>query len=205
MLSKEKSFVRNLKDEVSRLQGIIKEKERYLASLRDEKNNHVYQKETFKEKTLILEERIKKKEEHLLFVEKEMVELARTKNDLENEVELKSNAIRQRDKEIEEKERKIMEAIEDSNRLLIKIDKLKQQCNEDKEMSKKIEKLEDEMTEKENTIMDLRKNKTMTREEIKEELGNITKAQMALINETNEKINVLTDAVARALNLQENK
>jgi DNA-directed RNA polymerase sigma subunit (sigma70/sigma32) len=41
---------------------------------------------------------------------------------------------------------------------------------EDKEMSKKIEILEDELAEKENTIIKLRRKKTMTLEEIKEEL-----------------------------------
>jgi DNA-directed RNA polymerase specialized sigma subunit len=48
---------------------------------------------------------------------------------------------------------------------------------EDKEMSKKIEILEDELVEKENAIMNLRKKNTMTREEIEEELGKITKGQ----------------------------
>jgi cyanate lyase len=76
---------------------------------------------------------------------------------------------------------------------------------EDKEMSKKIEILEDELAEKENTITDLRKNKTMTREEIEEELGKITRGQTAMLIKQNEKIEFLTDAVMRALNLQEKK
>ena len=44
---------------------------------------------------------------------------------------------------------------------------------EEKKISKKIEILEGQ----ENTIMNLRKNKTMTLEEIEEELGNIMKGQ----------------------------
>ena len=46
-----------------------------------------------------------------------------------------------------------------------------------KVMSKKIEKLEEEIAEQENTIINFRKNKTMTREKIEEEFGNITKVQ----------------------------
>jgi chromosome segregation ATPase len=85
-----------------------------------------------------------------------MGELTRNKNDLENDVEHKSNVIRKRDKQIVEKERKVWDAIEESNSLRLKIDTLQQQHNEammeDKEMSKKIEILEDELVEKENTI-----------------------------------------------------
>ena len=55
------------------------------------------------------------------------------------------------------------DAIEESNHLHLKIDTLQQQYSkamvEDKEMSKKIEILEDELAKKENTITDLRKNK----------------------------------------------
>ena len=55
------------------------------------------------------------------------------------------------------------ETIEESNRLRLKIDTLQQQHSEtmveDKEMSKKIEILEDELADKENTITDLRKKK----------------------------------------------
>ena len=50
-----------------------------------------------------LEKQINKNKEDLLFVEKEMGELTRKKNDVENEVELISNVIRKRDKEIAEK------------------------------------------------------------------------------------------------------
>jgi DNA-directed RNA polymerase specialized sigma subunit len=75
----------------------------------------------------------------------------------------------------------VCDAIEERIRLRLKIDTLQQQHSkamvEDKEMSKKIEILEDELAEKENTIMNLRRNKTMTREEIEEELGKITKGQ----------------------------
>jgi hypothetical protein len=49
-----------------------------------------------------------------------MGELTRKKNDIENEVELKSNIIRKRDKEIVEKEREVWDAIEESNRMLSK-------------------------------------------------------------------------------------
>ena len=70
-----------------------------------------------------------------------MGKLTRKKNDIENEVELKSNIIRKRDKEIVEKEREVWDAIQESNRLRLKIDTLQQQHSEaiveDKEMSKK--------------------------------------------------------------------
>ena len=91
-----------------------------------------------------LEKQINKNKEDLLFVEKEMGELTRKKNDIENEVELIPNVIRKRDKEIAEKEREVWEAIEESNRLHLKIYILQQQQHsetmvEDKEMSKNIE------------------------------------------------------------------
>ena len=162
------------------MERTVEEKERYLKSLTDERNKLVYQSETFREEKLSLGEQIQKKKEDLLFVEKEIGELTRNKNDLENEVEHKSNVIRERGKEIVEKEQKMREAIEESNRLRIKIDKLQQQHSEamveDREMSKKIEILENDIDEKENIIMNLRKNKTMTREEIEEEWRKITKA-----------------------------
>ena len=59
----------------------------------DERNKLVYQNETFREEKMSLEEQIQKKEEDILFVEKEIGELTRNKNDLENEVEYKSNDI----------------------------------------------------------------------------------------------------------------
>jgi DNA-directed RNA polymerase specialized sigma subunit len=59
-------------------------------------------------------------------------------------------------------------------------------------MSKKIEILKDELVEKENTIMNLRKKNTMTREEIKEELGKITKGQENVIHQ-------LTDCILKLL------
>ena len=37
--------------------------------------------------------------------------------------------------------------------------------------------MEEELAEQEHTIINIRKNKTMTREEIEEEFGNITKVQ----------------------------
>ena len=157
-----------------------------------------------------------KNKEDLLFVEKEMGELTRKKNDIENEVELKSNVIRKRDKEILEKEREVWDAIEESNRLRLKLDTLQQQHSEtmveDKEMSKKIEILEDELVEKENTIMNLRKKNTMTREEIEEELGKITKGQekklddqTAMIKQQTEKIDFLADTLMKVLKSQEKK
>ena len=77
-----------MKNETSRLQNILEEKQRYLESLTDEKNklfDHYRkvaddQDETFREEKLSLKKRIKKKEGDLLFVEKEMGELTRTKN-----------------------------------------------------------------------------------------------------------------------------
>ena len=59
--------------------------------------------------------------------------------------------------------------------------------------------MEDELAEKENTITDLRKNKTMTREEIEEELGNITKGQEDKPDDLSEKIDFLTDTLMMAL------
>ena len=95
------------------------------------------------------------------------------------------------------------DAIEESNHLHLKIDTLQQQHSEtmveDKEMSKKIEILEDELVEKENTIMNLRKNKTMTREEVEEELGKITKDQERKLDDLTEKIDFLTHTLMRAL------
>jgi len=62
-------LVRDLKNEINRLQRILEEKERYLESLTDEKNKLVdhYRKvaddqdETFREEKLSLEKQIKKK------------------------------------------------------------------------------------------------------------------------------------------------
>ena len=127
-------MVGNLKNEISRLQNILKEKERYLESLTDEKNILVdhYRKvaddqdETFREEKLSLEKQIKKKEEDLLFAEKEMGELIRNKHYLENEVEHKLYVIRKTEKEIVEKEQEVWETFEESNRLGIEIDTIKQ-------------------------------------------------------------------------------
>jgi chromosome segregation ATPase len=174
------------------------------------------QKKKFREENLSLEKQMNKNKEDLLFVEKKMGELTRKKNDIENEVELKSNVIRKRDKEIVEKEREVWDAIEESNRLRLKLNTLQQQHSEtmveDKEMSKKIEILEDELVEKENTIMNLRKKNTMTREEIEEELGKITKGQekklddqTAMIKQQTEKIDFLADTLMKVLKSQEKK
>ena len=150
-----------------------------------------------------LGKQINKNKEDLLFVEKEKVELTRKKNDIENDVELISNVIRKRDKEIVEKEREVLETIEESNRLRLKIDTLQQLHSEtmveDKEMSKKIEILEDELAKKENTIMNLRKNKTMTQEEIEKELEKITRGQERKLDDLTEKIDFLTDTLMRVL------
>ena len=209
-MSKEKSLVGDLRNEISRLQRILEEKERHIESLRCKNKNLVdhyrkvadNQEKTFREEKLSLEKQIKKNTEDLLFVEKEMGELTRKKTDLENEVELKSNDIHKRDKMIVEKEREVREAIEESDCLCLEIEILQQQHSEamvaDKEMSKKIEILKDELVEKENTIMNLRKKNTMTREEIQEELGKITKGQekklddqTTMIKQQNETIDVL--------------
>jgi chromosome segregation ATPase len=213
-----------MKNEINHFESILEEKETYLISLKYEKNKLVDhyrkvaddQKKKFREENLSLEKQMNKNKEDLLFVEKEMGELTRKKNDIENEVELKSNVIRKRDKEILEKEREVWDAIEESNRLRLKLDTLQQQHSEtmveDKEMSKKIEILEDELVEKENTIMNLRKKNTMTREEIEEELGKITKGQekklddqTAMIKQQNEKIDFLADTLMKVLKSQEKK
>jgi predicted nuclease with TOPRIM domain len=85
----------------------------------------------------------------------------------------------------------------------MKIDTLQQLHSEtmveDKEMSKKIEILEDELAKKENTIMNLRKNKTMTQEEIEKELGKITRGQERKLDDLTEKIDFLTDTLMRVL------
>jgi predicted nucleic acid-binding Zn-ribbon protein len=159
---------------------------------------------------LSLEKEIKEKEKNYLIVVEEMRDLTRRINDLEAEVEHKSNVIRKRDKEIAEKEQEVRKAIpvvllmpfelllgnrsvppvvllmscelflgnrsvppvvllrkrdkeiaekeqevrkaiEESNGLRLKIDKLQEQQSksmvEDKEMSKKIEILEDELAD----------------------------------------------------------
>ena len=169
-------MVRQLENEISHLQRILEEKERYLESFKDAADDKY---ETFRKEKLSLEKQIKKHTENLLYVEKEMGEPTRKKGDLENEVELKSNDIRKRDKMIVEKEREMSDAIEKSNSLRLEIDTLQQQYREamveDKEMSEKIETLKDELAEKEITIMDLRKNQTMKREDVEEEMGKITK------------------------------
>jgi hypothetical protein len=208
------------------LERILEEKERYIESLRCENKKLVdlYRKVADdQEKKLSLEEQINKIKKDLLLIKKEKEELTIQKNDLENEVELKSNDIGKRDKMIVEKEREVMDAIEESNSLRLKIDTLQQQHSEDKEMSKKIEILEDELVVKENAIMDIRKKKTMTSEEIEEQFGNqekklvdlikkqnetidvLRKDQMASAKEQSEKIDFLTDALTKALNLQEKK
>ena len=116
------------------MQNILEEKEIYLESLTDEKNKLVdhYRKvaddqdETFREKKLSLEKQIKKKEEDLLFTEKEMGGLTKTKHYLENEVEHKLYVLHKTEKEIVEKEREVWETIEESNRLRIEIETIKQ-------------------------------------------------------------------------------
>ena len=171
-----------MENDISHLQRNLEVKEKSWKSLTDESNKIVDQDETFRKEQLSLDKPIKIKDEDLLVVGKEMGELTRIKNDLENEVNLKSNVIRKRDNEIVEKEREVWKAIEESNGLRLKIDTLQQQHNkamvEDREeLSKEIEILKDEIAEKENTIMDLRKNKTIIRKEIEEEFRNIIKAQ----------------------------
>ena len=204
-------MIGNLKNEISRLQNILEEKERHIENLRDEHKKLVdhYRKvaddleKTFREEKLSLEKQINKNKEDLLIVEKENEKLTRNKNDLENEVEHKSNVIRKLGKEIVEKEQKMREAIEESNRLSLIIDTLKQQHSaamvEDRKMSMKIEALESQIDEKEKTIINLRNNKTMTCEEIEEELGKITKGhgkkldnQTGMIEQLNEQIDSLT-------------
>jgi chromosome segregation ATPase len=180
-------LVEDLKNTISRLQRSLEEKKRQIENTREENKKFVdhYRKvaddknKSFREEKLSLEKQIKKHTENLLYVEKEMGELTRKKGDLENEVVLKSNDIRKRDKMIVEKEREMSDAIEKSNSLRLEIDTLQQQYREamveDKEMSEKIETLKDELAEKEITIMDLRKNQTMKREDVEEEMGKITK------------------------------
>jgi predicted nucleic acid-binding Zn-ribbon protein len=92
----------------------------------------------------------------------------------------------------------VREAIEESDRLQNEIEILQQQQSkamvEDKEMSKKIEILEDELAVKENTIVDLRNNKTMTLEEVEEELGKIMKVQEEKMDAQTASIDSLTKA-----------
>ena len=189
-----------------------------------------------REEKLSLEKEIKKINEDLLFVEKEMGDLTRAKTDLENEVELKSNDIRKTDKEIVEKEQDVRKAIEESNFLRHQIDALLQQDSKaivkNKELSSKIEILEDELAEKENTIMNLRKKLAMTGEEIairhdekldrqtemmkkqNEQIDSLTAIAIqqneqidsltASSKQQNKKLDLLTDTLTRVLSSQEN-
>ena len=199
-------MVRDLKIEISRLEIILEEKGRDFESLRCENArlvDHYHkvtddQENTFREEKLSLEKQINENKEDLLLIKKGMGELTRKKEDLENEVELKSNVIRERDKKIVEKERKMSDAIEESNRLRLKIDTLQQQHSEamveDREMSKKIEILENDIDEKENIIMNLRKNRTMRREDVEEEIGKMTRVHEKKMDDLSEKFDTLMRA-----------
>ena len=154
------------------MESTLEEKEIYFKRLKLEKEKLDEEKKAFGKEKLSLENQIKKNEKNLLLVKKEVGRLTIKKKDLENEVEVRSNAIRKRDEEIAQKEREVREAIKESDRLRLEIDTLQAMGK-----NKEIEKLEEELAEQENTIMNLRKNKTMTREEIEEEFGNITKVQ----------------------------
>ena len=154
------------------MESDLEVKERHFKRLRQEKEKLVDQTKAFGKGKLSLENQIKKKEEDLLFVEKEMERLIKKINDLENEVDLKSNVIRKRDTEIVWKEREVWKAIKESDILRLKIDALQAMGK-----NKEIEKLEEKLAEQENTIMNLRINKTMTRKEIEEEFENLTKVQ----------------------------
>jgi chromosome segregation ATPase len=204
-------LVEDLKKKITGLEISLQDKERCIEHLRCENKklvDHYGEVADDKEKTLrkeklSLEKQIKKNEKDILSIEKEKEELTRKKNDIENEVELKSNVICKRDKEIAEKEREVWNAIDKSNGLRLKIDTLQQQHSEtkvkDQEMSKKIEILEDELAEKENTIKDLRENKTMKREEVVEEMGNIAKGHEKKLEDMSEKIDLLTDTLMKVL------
>lgn len=83
-----------------------------------------------------------------------------------------------------------------------KIKILQEQLNEatvtiaDKEkIAKEIEKLEDDIIERDNTILGLQRRQTLTRGELNEELTKITRGQEKKINEQNEKIDLLTNTV----------
>ena len=154
------------------MESTLEKKEIYFKRLKLEKEKLDEEKKAFGKEKLSLENQIKKNEKNLLLVKKEVGRLTIKKKDLENEVEVRSNAIRKRDEEIAQKEREVREAIKESDRLRLEIDTLQAMGK-----NKEIEKLEEELAEQENTIMNLRKNKTMTREEIEEEFGNITKVQ----------------------------
>jgi chromosome segregation ATPase len=210
-LSNQKSKVGDLKKEINRLKRIVEDKEIDIESLRCENRKLVDhyrgvaddEEKTLRKEKLSLDKQIEKNKKDILSIEKEKEELTRKKNDIENEVELKSNVICKRDKEITEKELEVWNAIEESNGLRLKIDILQQQHSEtkvkDQEMSKKIEILEDELAEKENTIKDLRENKTMKREEVVEEMGNIAKGHEKKLEDMSEKIDLLTDTLMKVL------
>ena len=195
-----------MKNEISRLEKSLEEKKGCIENMKCEIKclREFYRKaendqtKTSTEEKLSLEKQINKSKEDLLLMEKEMGELTRKKNDLENEVELKSNDIHKKDEMIVEKEREVREAIEESDRLQNEIEILQQQQSkamvEDKEMSKKIEILEDELAVKENTIVDLRNNKTMTQGEVEEGLGKIMKVQEEKMDAQTASIDSLTKA-----------
>ena len=211
-LSKEKSLVGNLNNEISNVQSIMEKKERYLISVKCEKEKLVdhYRKvaddqtNELREEKLSLEKKIKKINADFLFVEKEIGDLTRAKHDLENEVELKSNDIRKTDKEIVEKEQDVRKAIEESNFLRHQIDALLQQDNKaivkNKELSNKIEILEDELAEKENTIMNLRKKLAITGEKIAIRHDEKLDRQTEMMKKQNEQIDSL-----KAIAIQQNK
>ena len=185
-------MVGDLKNEIIRLERILEEKKRHSESLRCENKKIVdhYRKVADDQKKTFREEKLS----------------------LEKQIKKTTEDLLFAEKEMGE-----------LTRTNLKLDILQQQYSkamvEDMQMSKKIEILEDELAEKENTITDLRKIKPMTREEVEEELKIIMKyhekklddlcamvklqkenmdalaeAQMASIKQQEEKIDILAEA-----------
>lgn len=231
-LAKEKSLVGNLKGEIKRLQLTLEKREDELQRLKQEKKrlaenlktNESDQKQAMRLLKQELQGKISKKDEYISTVEKELEDLFRKREDLEKEVATKSLIIEKREKELQRKEKELQMTIKESNHMSGEIQRLKENfvhvIGEEKEqLSKEIEKLEDRIAEKESTILNLRKNQTLTRGEIEEELKKITSGhekkideQIAVIQnqnenicQQNEKIDVLTNTVMKLVNLMEKK
>ncbi|XP_071153637.1 uncharacterized protein [Mytilus edulis] len=231
-LSKEKSLVGNLKNEIKRLQLTLEEREYELQKLKQDKKRLAEnlkttesdQKQAMRLLRKELQGKISKKDEYISAVGKELEDLSQKKDDLEKEVDTKSLVIEKRESELQRKEKELQMTIKESNHMSGEIQRMKENfvvaIGEEKEqLTKEIEKLEDRIAEKESTILNLRRNQTLTRGEIEEELKNIMGGQERKIDEQiatiqnqnenirqqNEKIDVLTNAVMKLVNHIEKK
>lgn len=222
----------NLKNEIKRLQLTLEDREYELQKLKQDKkrlaeNLKTTESDQKQAMRLLREElqgKISKKDEYISAVGKELEDLSQKKDDLEKEVDTKSLVIEKRESELQRKEKELQMTIKESNHMSGEIQRMKENfvvaIGEEKEqLTKEIEKLEDRIAEKESTILNLRRNQTLTRGEIEEELKNIMGGQERKIDEQiatiqnqnenirqqNEKIDVLTNAVMKLVNHIEKK